>query len=244
MEYFEKLFKLIEQSKVSAIITCVIMITFYAIKIDLISKIKSIIEKKKNKRLEKDKVDKPSIKELITLNDSDIINHEFFNYIDFWVHSEIPTIQLKSEFRTSVFKDYLKLQFKAYKDVVYVFVNDDRYKLMDNSELRKTMLKVLTDVVFQYESKMRESRIPEIVINKMKSKNNDTLTLMIDLINSILDSNHYESKNNLLKIFSFMNILLAILENMMSHCVSVSNELNGELSGLSYNGYKEPKSKH
>ena len=46
---------------------------------------------------------------------------------------------------------------------------------------------------------MKKSNIPEVIILKMKLKNNDSLNLTIDLINSICDSNFYNSDDNLLK---------------------------------------------
>src|SRR5690554_4714725 len=36
----------------------------------------------------------------IQVKDSDIINHEIFNLIDFWVYSKIPTLELRTDFRT------------------------------------------------------------------------------------------------------------------------------------------------
>ena len=35
------------------------------------------------------------------ITDSDIINHDIFNYIDFWSYSKVPTIQFSTEYRTA-----------------------------------------------------------------------------------------------------------------------------------------------
>jgi len=176
----------------------------------------------------------------IQVRDSDIINHEIFNLIDFWVYSKIPTLELNSTFRTAVFKRYLHIYFKSYKDVLHIFVNGGTYKKLDNSELRQSLLKLITDIVYDYESEMVRSRIPDVVISKMKSKNNDALNLTIDLINSICDSDFYNSEHNLLKVYSFLNIVLSILENTMSHCEDVSNNINGEMRGMTFDGFTEP----
>ena len=176
----------------------------------------------------------------VQVKESDIINHEIFNLIDFWVYSKIPTMELRTDFRTAVFQKYLHIYFKSYKDVLHICVNNGAYKEMDNPELRQNLLKVITDIVFDYESEMRKDKIPEIIITKMKSKNNDALNLTIDLINSICDSDFYNSEHNLLKVYSFLNIVLSILENTMSHCEDVSDNINGELKGLRFGGYKEP----
>ena len=87
---------------------------------------------------------------------------------------------------------------------------------------------------------MRKDGIPDTIIEKMKVKNNDTLSLTIDLIEGICNSNFYSSDNNLLKAYSILNILLSILENTISHSESVCDSINGELKGFKYKGFKEP----
>jgi hypothetical protein len=87
---------------------------------------------------------------------------------------------------------------------------------------------------------MKKQGIPDIIIEKMKVRNNDTLNLTIDLIEGVCNSRFYNSKNNLLKVYSILNILLSILENTISHSELVCNSINGQLKGLEYGGFKEP----
>lgn len=177
--------------------------------------------------------------DVVQVAESDVINHEIFNYIDFWVYSKIPTINFSTDFRTAVFRKYLQLYLKAYKDELHIFVNEGKYKSMDNSQLRTTLLKVITDVIYAYETEMRAAGIPIIVIDKMKAKNLETLNLTLDLTNSICDSQFYNSPNNLLKAYSFLNIILSILENTMASVEDVCNSINGELKGLTMDGFTE-----
>ena len=78
----------------------------------------------------------------------------------------------------------------------------------------------------------------------MKAKNNDTITLTIDLIEGICTSQFYDSQNNYLKVYSILNILLSVLENTIGNSESVCNSINGQLKGLVFsdgiNVYKEP----
>jgi hypothetical protein len=67
----------------------------------------------------------------------------------------------------------------------------------------------------------------------MKAKNNDTIQLTIDLIEGITNSQFYESEKNLLKMYSILNIILSILENLISSSESVCNSINGQLKGMS-----------
>ena len=178
------------------------------------------------------------------VSESDISNHDIFNYIDFWTYSKVPTFQFSTEYRTVVFKKYLSVFLKSYKSGLQEFVQSKDYQKMDQSELWKSLLSLLNKIIMEYERECEELGIPKIVVLKMKSKNNDTITLTIDIIESITNSQFYESEQNFLKMYSILNILLSILENTISNSVSVCNSINGQLKGLSIidNGktYTEP----
>ena len=76
----------------------------------------------------------------------------------------------------------------------------------------------------------------------MKAKNNDTIQLTIDLISNVSNSQFYESDDNLLKVYSILNIILSVLENTISNSEIVCNSINGQLSGLTtFDGDKEIK---
>jgi len=174
------------------------------------------------------------------ITDSDIQNHDIFNYIDFWSYSKVPTFQFSTDYRTSVFRKYLSIYLRAYKRNLKNFVTDKSYQSMDDAELWKSFLTLTNDIVFDYEKEMKEYGIPEIVISKMKVKNNDTITLTIDLIEGICNSQFYDSDDNLLKMYSILNILLSVLENTISNSENVCNSINGQLKGLTFDGKTEP----
>lgn len=177
----------------------------------------------------KNKVKEIHIKEIA---ESDIINHDIFNYIDFWTYSKVPTFQFSTEYRTVIFKKYLTFFLRSYKKSLQDFVKNTEYQTMDQSQLWKSLLNLINKTVWNYETECEENGIPKIVILKMKSKNNDTITLTIDLIESISNSQFYESDKNLLKMYSILNILLSILENTISNSQSICNSINGQLKGL------------
>ena len=166
------------------------------------------------------------------LTESDIINHDIFNYIDFWIFSKIPTFQFSTEYRTIVFRRYLSIFLKKYKENLSDFVSQGKYQNMDQSELWKNLLNLINNTVFTYEKEFESSGIPKIVINKMKSKNNDTITLTIDLIESIINSKFYQSDKNLLKMYSILNIILSVLESTITNSEPICNSINGQLKGL------------
>lgn len=175
-----------------------------------------------------------------SITDSDITNHDIFNYIDFWTYSKVPTIQFSTEYRTAVFRKYLTIYLKSYKRKISDFVNSKEYQEMDDAKVWRALLDIINQIVYDYEREMTDAGIPKIIIDKMKAKNNDTITLTIDLIEGICNSQFYDSKKNLLKVYSILNILLSVLENTISNSESVCNSINGQLKGLKYDGKVEP----
>jgi len=176
----------------------------------------------------------------VLFKDSDILNHEIFNYIDFWLYSNIPTIKFKTEYRSAVFKKYLFIYYKQYRDSLYIFVNDGKYKDMDNATMKSNLYSLFGDIVFNYENKMRNEKLPDVVIAKMKLKNNETYTLLLELVNSVCDNHFYDTDKNMLKMFTILNILNATLEYTINVANEVCDNINGELSGREFDGFIEP----
>jgi hypothetical protein len=175
-----------------------------------------------------------------SVSESDIINHDIFNYIDFWTYSKVPTFQFSTEYRTAVFRKYLVLYLKSYKKNLEDFIKNSKYEEMDNAKLSTTFLNLINQIVYDYERESKNLGIPMIVIEKMKIKNNETIKLIIDLIEGICSSQFYSSDKNLLKVYSILNILLSVLENTISSSENVCNSINGALKGLTFEGKKEP----
>jgi hypothetical protein len=179
-----------------------------------------------------------------SIDDSDISHHDIFNYIDFWMYSKVPTFQFSTEYRTAVFRKYLTIYLKSHKSNIAKFIMNKEYQEMDDAKLSTTLLDLINRIIYDYEREMKESGIPDIVIEKMKIRNNDTITLTIDLIEGICSSQFYSSDKNYLKVYSILNILLSVLENTISNSENVCNSINGQLKGLTFNDnvktYREP----
>lgn len=165
------------------------------------------------------------------INISHIMNHNMFNYIDFWIYSKVPTIKFSSDYRTVIFRKYLTIFLLKYRDNMQQYIGSKVYEDMDESELWKSILSLLNNIVYDYEKEMESIGIPKIVIEKMKERNNETITLIIDLTESVCSSEFYNSENNLLKIFSIQNVLLSVLQNTITNSIIVCNSINGSLKG-------------
>jgi len=167
------------------------------------------------------------------ITDSEIKNHEVFNYIRLWKYARIQTIAFSTEYRNAVFRRYLFIYLDSYKDNLKEFMSSG-YEEMDPAEIKGAFLDMINKTMFDYERKMTEQGIPKVVIEKMRIKNNDTMTLIVDLIEGICGSDFYESENNYLKTYSIFNIIMSILDNTLANAGKVCDSINGELAGLSF----------
>jgi hypothetical protein len=156
------------------------------------------------------------------------------------MYSKVPTFQFSTEYRTAVFRKYLAIYLRNYKKDISSFVNSNEYKAMDDAKVWKALLNLINTIVYDYEREMIDSGLPKVVVDKMKVKNNDTITLTFDLIEGICNSPFYKSESNYLKVYSILNILLSVLENTIANSEAVCNSINGQLKGLKFEGYTEP----
>lgn len=186
----------------------------------------------------KDKI--KNIKEINIIKETDVLNHDIFNYIDYWIYSKVPTIQFSTEYRTVVFRKYLKIFLQKHKSNLLNWIQDKSFEEMDNSQLWTSLLSLINNIIHDYEKEMELTGIPKIIIEKMKVRNNETISLTIDLLEGVCNSQFYDSEKNLLKVYSILNILLSVLENTISSSATVCNFINGQLKGLSMDGKTEP----
>lgn len=213
-------------------------ITFSALKSEWMGGILSKLSDKFIDRFMKNKT--KDISSVKNVTESDISNHDIFNYIDFWMYSKVPTFQFSTEYRTVVFRKYLTQYLKSYKKNIGEFIENGNYKDMDDAKLSTNLLNLINSTIYDYEREVRLAGLPDIVIDKMKVKNNDTIKLTIDLIEGICSSQFYSSEDNLLKVYSILNIILSILENTISNSEGVCNSINGALKGMKFDGKIEP----
>jgi hypothetical protein len=237
MEFFD-IFDNIQGLGIGSIVVSVLTVIFWIIEktIGLPSIISKIFYKIVDSFL-KDKI--KSISEVNSIKETDVINHDIFNYIDYWTYSKVPTIQFSSEYRTIVFRRYLTIFLKKHKSNLQKWVHDKSFEEMDDSQLWTSLLSLINRTIYDYEKEMEINGIPKIIIEKMKVKNNDTISLTIDLLEGVCNSQFYSTEKNLLKVYSILNILLSVLENTISSSANICNSINGQLKGLSIDGVME-----
>jgi hypothetical protein len=185
------------------------------------------------------KVKDVEITQFRSIRETDITKHDIFNYIDFWTYSKVPTFRFSTDYRTVVFRKYLTIFLKQHKLNLQTWVQEKKYETMEDAELWTSSLALINKIIYDYETEMAQSGIPDVIIEKMKVRNNESISLTIDLLEGICSSQFYTSEKNWLKVYSILNVLLSILESTISSSLHICNSINGQLRGLSMDGETE-----
>ena len=196
----------------------------------------------KPKETKKTKLDEEVMEE--SLSEDDLLNHDIFNYIDFWLTNQIPSMTLKSRYRTAVFRKYLKIYFKTYKYKLHEYVKSREYEKYTSVELRKSIFDLFLNITKAMENDMMSNDIPNVIITKMKHAHRSRNELALESTISVCDRNIYDTKLNRMKVYSILGLIYPILDNTITNIEPVCDNLNGELGGLSIDGFTEPISRH
>lgn len=184
------------------------------------------------------KKDKKSTNE--TVAESNIVNHEIFSYIDFWVSNKIPSMVFANDFRTAVFRKYLSVYLLKYKNNLKEFVTDKKYQTMSENELFGALIGLVNKTIYEYEMELTEIGVPHIVISRMKIKCNEFTALSIDLMEGICTNDFFNSDKNLLKVSAVLNTLYPVFNNLILNSIPTCNSINGAMQGMTFQGYMEP----
>lgn len=185
---------------------------------------------------------KTKIKDLNKVSDikeSQVFNHDIFNYLDYMIYSQVPTLNFSSEYRTVVFRKYLTIYLQKYRYNIYNWVQSKKFEDMENSELLSSIFSLINDTVQDYEKEMENVGIPPIIIEKMKHKNNDSISMMMDLASDFCTSPFYITEKNLLKVYSCLTVMLSILSKTITSSSYICDSINGQLKGLTMDGKTE-----
>lgn len=174
------------------------------------------------------------------IKESQIINHQVFNFINFWLHNKIPTLSFKTEYRNIVFKQYLTIFCESHYKILKNYAKYGSYRGVDISTLEKQMVRIITDITIDYEEKMISVGIPEVIVSKVRIILRRDLELLVNLIQKITISPVYDEDGNLLKVYSFLNVINTVLESTLINIIEVCDSINGELGGLYMDGKTEP----
>jgi hypothetical protein len=116
------------------LIGCLILALWLLVKSTWFTNLMTKVSDKVMERFMKKKTsDEPKVQ---IIDEVDILNHDIFNYIDFWMYSKVPTFQFSTEYRTVVFRMYLTIFLKKHKENIRNYVDKKEFEKMGEAAIK------------------------------------------------------------------------------------------------------------
>lgn len=166
---------------------------------------------------------------------SSLKEHEFFSNATFKMNVEIPILQICADHprRQQLFRDLLLFKIKNMHDCCVEIVNSDMLYYTGN-QWASVINDKLEKMLMEFEENARSHKVPEIAIKKFSLWHHGTLSIIRNHVRSLASSEVYT--NNASRTSTFLMLMNLLLTTTVADAETNLININGELSGLEYNG--------
>ena len=169
------------------------------------------------------------------LKQDELTQHQFFANLDFKLNTEIPTMVLdnKQPIRQKLFRKLLVVTLLSLKEIINTIITSD-IDSMSPSQWSMFVLSELNQIERSLEEKALKEGIPNILVSKYLVWEKKSALILKDYITDLAISELYP--NNLVRTNTLLFLLNLKLITIVGDAERSLRDLNGELTGLSYNG--------
>lgn len=164
-----------------------------------------------------------------------LLNHQFFTNLKFKLYNEIPSLALDSTcpVRQKLFRKLLELKLVSIQEAVESIVAHDMDKMNPSQWAAFVISEIHNGDNLLEEHAMREG-IPSIVVSKFMVWQMRTIELLISYVNDLAIATVYAT--NAARVNTLLYLLGLQLITVIGDAEKTLNDLNGDLSGLNYQG--------
>lgn len=163
-------------------------------------------------------------------------NHQFFSNLNHKLYNEIPTLHLgdgKSPVRQKLFRKLLEIKLTLLQEMVENIVSHDTRKMSPAELAAYINGEIHEDEKRLSEHAMREG-IPSIVVKKYMMWQNQTVELLINYVNDLAIGEIYST--NAARVNTLLYVMGLQLVTIVGDAERTLTDMNGEISGLTYQG--------
>jgi hypothetical protein len=166
-------------------------------------------------------------------NKGSLQNHIVFDTIEDLISNDIKHLTFGSEGRTEAMRALLTIQLETYRRVLKEFIiNNPTFE--DSADFRKKLRHCIFQMVDETENNWRERQIPHPLIVKYSALYIQRIEL---LLSDILTATVTSSIENNEALDVFLNdARIVFLTGLQEDVMMALRSLNGELTGLTFNG--------
>ncbi len=179
--------------------------------------------------------DQDRLEKLEMRRQSELSHHQFFANLEYRVSNEIPTMVLNHNqpIRQKLFRKLLEVTLLSLKDAV------DDIIVADIENMTPSQWATFVNIELQMVDKTLEARalkdgMPTILVSKFIVWKTRSAELLINYVNDLAISELYGT--NLARTNTLLYLLNLQLITIIGDAERTLMDLNGEISGLTYNG--------
>lgn len=161
-------------------------------------------------------------------------SHAFFSTSERLINYHIPRMRVSNDpARNTLFRDMLVKKIGAWRKTMLDFVARD-FSSLKTFEIKDLFAKTLQEIIKSYESEWKGSGVPEPVILKFAEWHSPRVEGLSSSATSVFDGKSFTTPTEMLN--ATLCLQNALLVETVIDAERTLGELNGELSGLTYQG--------
>lgn len=161
-------------------------------------------------------------------------SHAFFSTVDQLVNYHIPRMRVSTDpVRNALFRDMLTQKLTIWRKAMLDLVARD-FSPLKTFEIKELFSVTLRDCVANYEAAWKAAGVPELVISKFAQWHSPRLEAISSSSSSVFDGKSFTTPAEMLN--AVLCLQNALLVETIIDAERTLGELNGELSGLNYQG--------
>jgi len=164
-----------------------------------------------------------------------LTDHLIFDTIEDMIENELKHRNFGSEGRTEAMRTLISIQLETYGEFLKEFILINT-KFDSSADFRKKLRSCIFDMVNKTEKRWQERQLPQKLIDKYSALYKQRIEL---LLSDVLVASTISNVENNEALETFLNDARIIIRTGLQEDVMVAlRALNGELSGLTFNGKK------
>lgn len=168
-------------------------------------------------------------------DDTDIPYDSFIRKIEHIRDYDVKKVSIKCQKRREVFYDFVNSRLNGHISFIKSLKDKD-FSKMDNEELFFYFTENIYITKSNSDMDVLKLGVPQDVIDKVKSIEEDEVKIFNNLVKNICISNSNYISNNK-KVAVIIDFLCALMGMIVSNAENAIDSLNGQLDSLVYKGY-------
>jgi hypothetical protein len=161
--------------------------------------------------------------------------HPTFSIIHELQANEIRNLNLGAPGRTQVFRLMLQIQLSSYEEALREFITTT---FSESTDFRVKARMLILNIVEDYEQKWRNQNVPDLVIERYKTLQQDRIRLLLADIDTLafyrLTDDTTDFSEVLFYLLTHVSVILRL--SVANDTLQTLRELNGTLKTVTYNG--------